>query len=57
MGFAWRMVGGVEPRRLAVAIVLFAISPIADQLAGWAAAAIVAGLLGGLCVKRSPAPR
>ena len=57
VGFAWRMVGVVEPRRLAVAIVLFAISPIADQLAGWAAAAIVAGLLGGLCVKRSPAPR
>jgi low temperature requirement protein LtrA len=56
-GFAWRMLQTVERSRLAVAIVLFALCPFADRLPGWAAAAIVAGLLGGLCVERPAARR
>jgi low temperature requirement protein LtrA len=51
-GFAWRMLEIVERSLVAVAIVLFALCPVADQLPGWAAAAVVAALLGGLCVKR-----
>ncbi|HEY2436197.1 MAG TPA: low temperature requirement protein A [Solirubrobacteraceae bacterium] len=51
-GFAWRMLGTIEPWRLAVAAVLIALCPVADQIPGWGAAAIVAGLLGVLCVKR-----
>ena len=51
-GFAWRMLETVERLLLAVAVVLFALCPVADQLPGWAAAAVVAALLGGLCVKR-----
>jgi low temperature requirement protein LtrA len=50
--FAWRMLGTVEWSLLAVAIVLFVLCPFADGLPGWDAAAIVAALLGGLCVGR-----
>lgn len=50
--FAWRMLGRVEYSLLAVAVVLFALCPFADGLPGWDAAAIVAVLLGGLCVGR-----
>ncbi len=50
-GFGWRMLGTIEPWRLAVAIVLVALCPVADQIPGWAAAAIVAALLSALCVK------
>ena len=50
--FAWRMLETVERSRLAVAGILFALCPVAHQLPGWAAAAIVAALLAGLCVKR-----
>jgi low temperature requirement protein LtrA len=56
-GFAWRMLGAVEPWRLAVALVLIALCPVADQLPGWAAAAIVSGLLSGLCLKGLSARR
>ena len=55
-GFAWRMLETVERSLLVVAVVLFALCPVADQLPGWAAAAVVAALLGGLCAKR-PAVR
>jgi low temperature requirement protein LtrA len=51
-GFAWRMLEIVERSLLAVAVVLFALCPVADRLPGWTAAAVVAALLGGLCVKR-----
>src|SRR5437763_9294439 len=57
VAFTWRMLGVLERWRLAVAIVLFALCPVADQLPGWAAAAIVAALLVGLCVRRAPARR
>jgi low temperature requirement protein LtrA len=51
-GFAWRMLGVLERSLLAVAAVLFALFPFADELPGWAAAAIVAALLSALCVGR-----
>jgi low temperature requirement protein LtrA len=55
--FAWRMLGTVEPWRLAAAVLLLALCPVADQLPGWVVAAIVAALLSGLCVKRFTARR
>ncbi len=48
--FAWRLLGTIEWARTATAIVLFALCPIADRLASWAAALIVALLIGALCV-------
>jgi low temperature requirement protein LtrA len=56
-GFAWRMLGTVERSRLAVAVVLFALCPVANRLPGWTAAAIVAALLSALCVKRRSVQR
>jgi low temperature requirement protein LtrA len=50
-GFGWRMLGTIEPWRLAVATVLVALCPFADQIPGWSAAAIVGALLSALCVK------
>jgi low temperature requirement protein LtrA len=55
--FAWRMLGTLDPWRLAVALVLIALCPFADQLPGWAAAAIVGGLLSALCVRGLSARR
>ncbi len=52
-GFAWRMLGSLEWTRTAVAIVLLAICPVADQLAAWLAAAIVVVLLGALCANEA----
>ncbi len=57
VGFALRMLGVVERGRLAVAVILFALCPVADQLPGWGAATIVAGLLTALCVRRPAAQR
>ncbi len=48
--FAWRLLGTIGRARTATAIVLFALCPIADRLASWAAALIVAFLIGALCL-------
>jgi low temperature requirement protein LtrA len=49
VGFAWRMVGALDRSRATVAIVLFALCPVADDLARWLTAAIVSALLVCLC--------
>jgi low temperature requirement protein LtrA len=49
VGFAWRMVEVFDRARGAVAVVLFALCPFADDLARWVAAAIVSALLAVLC--------
>jgi low temperature requirement protein LtrA len=53
VGFAWRMVGALDRPRAVVAILLFALCPVADDLARWLTAAIVSGLLVALCSLRA----
>jgi low temperature requirement protein LtrA len=53
-GFAWRMHGSVDRMRGAAAVLLFALCPFAHEFAGWLAAALVAAVLGGLCVASAP---
>jgi low temperature requirement protein LtrA len=56
VGFAWRMLGTVDPARTTVAIALFAICPLADQFAGWVAATVVAALLTALSLAEARLP-
>jgi low temperature requirement protein LtrA len=49
IGFAWRMVGTIDARRAAVATLLLALCPFADDMARWLTAAIASGLLVCLC--------
>jgi low temperature requirement protein LtrA len=51
--FAWRMFGSPAVTRALIAIVLFALCPVANQLADWLAAAIPAALLGAICVNEA----
>ena len=55
--FALRMVGRLEHEKLAAAAALIALYAIGDGLAAWAVAAVVAALLGALCVAESDAAR
>ncbi len=48
--FAWRMLGSLPWPRIAVAILLLALCPVADRLASWLPAAIIDVLLIGLCI-------
>jgi low temperature requirement protein LtrA len=48
-GFSWRMHGSLERIRCAAAVLLFALCPLADRLASWLAAAVVAAVLAALC--------
>ncbi len=54
--FAWRLLGKIGWPRAATAVVLFALCPIADRLASWAAALIVALLVGALCLVEARLP-
>jgi low temperature requirement protein LtrA len=49
VGFGWRMIGALDARRTAVAVVLLALCPFAEDLARWLTAAIVSALLVSLC--------
>lgn len=53
VAFGWRMFGSPDLARAAIAIVLFALCPVADHLADWLAAAIPTALLGVVCVNEA----
>jgi low temperature requirement protein LtrA len=57
VAFRLRMAGSLEYSKLAVAAALLLLYALGGDLAGWTLAAAVTGLMAGLCVVESVAPR